>query len=104
MAPTKQRAIVSAHLQELAILMLAGTSIKGAIKTGIDQSRGRILADLKPEERELYLASRDVIMEFGRQLGSCQDLDTLAKVLQIVQGITTGNVYEYEEVKDRILD
>ncbi|WP_020603155.1 hypothetical protein [Spirosoma spitsbergense] len=100
----KERVIVNTHLQELALLLLASLPIKDPIQKAADKSRGRILADLAPPERGLYLASRNVLLEFGRQLAGCQNLEMLAKTLQIVQGITTGSVVEYAEVKDQIIN
>ncbi|GAB3990461.1 hypothetical protein GCM10028807_17680 [Spirosoma daeguense] len=99
----KNKVILNTHLQELALLILAELPIKGIISEAANKSRGRILADLRNnDERQLYLASRDVILEFGRQLAKCESPEMLAKVLQIIQGITEGSVVEYNEVKDQI--
>ena len=111
MAPTKpltdkekEKLVLNTHLQELALMILGGLPIKHPIQKAADKSRGLILASLKPAERELYLASRNVMLEFGKQLAGCQSLEMLAKVLQIVQGISQGRVVEYEAVKDQLID
>lgn len=104
MENSKQKLVLSTHLQELALLILGNLPIKDPIQKAAHKSRGRILAELNPQEKELYLASRDVILEFGRQLTRCENLPMLAKALQIIQGITQGQIKEYEEVKHLIID
>ncbi|GAB4047045.1 hypothetical protein [Spirosoma litoris] len=104
MDTSKQKLAVSTFLQEIALLLLASQPIKSKLQEAADKSRGRILADLKPEERELYLASRDIILTLSRQLANCQNMDMLMKVLQIVQGITEGSVTEYKEVESQLIE
>jgi hypothetical protein len=103
MDSNKQKQMVNTYLQELAILLLADIPIKGVLRDAAQQSRGKLLGDLKPEQREVYLASKNIIMELGRQLAGCKDLDTLAKALETVKSLTNGEIYEYDEVKDRII-
>lgn len=100
----RQKIAVDTFLQEIALMLLASKPLKDEIRKGADKSRGRILADLKPEHRELYLASRDVIRELCRSLARCGDLNAIAGALQVIQGINDGRVHKLEEIADRIVE
>lgn len=100
----KDKLVLNVFLQELALMLLAKQPIKSALQAGAEKSRGAILTALEPEERVFYVASRNVMFEFARQLAGCKNLEMLAKTLQIVQGINEGSVVEYEAVKDQLLD
>lgn len=100
----KDKLVLNVFLQELALMLLAKQPIKSALQAGAEKSRGQILTALEPADREFYVASRNVMFEFIRQLAGCKNLEMLAKTLQIVQGINEGSVVEYEAVKDQLLD
>lgn len=104
LTPTEDRQIVNTFLQELAVLLLASSQLKGEAGKAAERGRGQILGALDKDNRALYVASRDVIIEFAKGLAGCKDPATLSKILTFVQDMNQGNVYEYAEVKDRIVD
>ncbi|WP_461073978.1 hypothetical protein [Spirosoma horti] len=83
-----EKAIKDAFLHELALLILAETPIKSAVKRRTTSLRGEIIYRLKPENRELYLASRDVLLEFARTLANATNLEQVSKALTRIQELT----------------
>lgn len=82
-------AVKDAFLHELALLMLAETPIKSAVKRRTTSLRGEIVYRIKPENRELYLASRDVLLEFARTLANVTSLEQVSSALTCIQQLTT---------------
>ncbi|WP_146141337.1 hypothetical protein [Spirosoma oryzae] len=83
----KQQA-VNGFLHELALLTLAETPIKSAVKNRAHALRGEIIYNLKPEHREFYLASRDVILTFARRLANAETPEQLSSLLTLIQNHT----------------
>lgn len=104
LTPTKDRLIVNNFLQDLAVLLLASSQLKDQAGKAAEKGRGQILGALDKENREIYVASREVVVEFATGLASCKDPATLAKILAFIRDLNQGNVYQYDEVKDRIID
>ena len=88
----EQKRRVDMFLHELALLILAETPIKSTVKNRANDLRGEILYSLKPEEREPYLKSRDVVLEFARTLANAVDLEQLAYALTYIQDLSRGEV------------
>lgn len=83
----KQQA-VNGFLHELALLTLAESPIKSAVKNRTHALRGEIIYNLKPEHREFYLAGRDVILAFARRLANAETPEQLASLLTLIQNHT----------------
>ncbi|MCX6216585.1 hypothetical protein [Spirosoma sp.] len=79
------KAVKDAFLHEIALLMLAETPIKSAVKRRTTGLRGEIFYRLKPENRELYLASRDAILEITQSLVNAENLQEVSRVLSAIQ-------------------
>ena len=95
-----KKEIKTDFLNVLGVLILAASPLKDQLQQLADKQRGKLLNSIDPDVLELYTGGRDVITSLADQLIKADDLEQVAKVLKVVQGITQGVMYEYEDPND----
>ncbi|MEZ0484325.1 hypothetical protein [Fibrella aquatica] len=88
-----EKRITSEILERLAVLLVADSPMRSAVQQHADKLRGKILAALKDQlTRDAFLDSRKILVELAKLLTRCQNRDQLAKALNYIKSLNTGDV------------
>ncbi|CCH01761.1 hypothetical protein FAES_3754 [Fibrella aestuarina BUZ 2] len=90
-------------LNQFALFILSDSPLKSNLHKYAEGQRGKLLAQLTPEQRSIYLKAKQILVSLADKLAKANDVDRIAKVLSVVQSIGEGDVWEYANPNDEAI-